>query len=88
MSHLEALVVNAPAQIRDQLRRDAVELQVERCARLRVTPSTASNTRDRRALRATARRIVLSAEADDLEAELELMVAARAPECSPSLAWA
>ncbi len=45
-------------------------------------PSTASNiARPSAPFRATARRIqVLSAEADDLEAELELLVAEHAPE--------
>lgn len=80
--HLQALIVNAPAQLRDQLRRDTVDAQIERCARLRVMAEHSVEHRATvRALRATARRIqTLSAEADDLEAELEILVADTAPE--------
>jgi len=82
LCHLHALIVNAPAQLRDQLRRDLVEIQVERCARLRIMAEHSVEHRATvRALRATARRIqTLTAEADDLEAELELLVADTAPE--------
>jgi transposase len=82
MCHLQALIVNAPAQLRDHLRNDPIEIQVERCARLRIMASHSIEHRATlRALRATARRIqVLSAEADDLEAELELLVNDTAPE--------
>jgi transposase len=82
LCHLQALIVNAPTQLRDQLRSDAVDIQVERCARLRIMASHSIEHRATvRALRSTARRIqVLSAEADDLEAELELLVADYAPE--------
>ncbi len=80
--HLQALIVNAPTQLRDQLRRDNVEAQIERCARLRVMAEHSIEHRATvRALRATARRIqMLNAEADDLEAELEILVAETAPE--------
>jgi transposase len=82
LCHLQALIVNAPAQLRDQLRRDVVDVQVERCARLRVLAEHSVEHRCTvRALRATARRIhMLTAEADDLETELELLVAENAPE--------
>jgi hypothetical protein len=82
LCHLQALIVNAPTPLRDQLRREPLEGQVERCARLRVMVEHSIEHRATvRALRATARRIqMLTAEADDLEAELELLVAAVAPE--------
>lgn len=82
LCHLQSLIVSAPAQLRDQLRRDPVELQVERCAHLRVMANHSVEHRATvRALRATARRIqALTAEADDLEAELELLVHDTAPE--------
>lgn len=80
--HLQALIVNAPTQLRDQLRRDTVDAQIERCARLRIMAEHSVEHRATvRALRATARRIqMLSAEADDHEAELEILVAENAPE--------
>jgi transposase len=80
--HLQALVVNAPTQLRDQLRRDSLDALVERCARLRIMAEHSIEHRSTvRALRATARRIqLLTAEADDLEAELGLLVAENAPE--------
>src|SRR5207237_8041416 len=82
LCHLQALIVNAPAQLRDQLRNDPVDTQVERCARLRlVATHSVEHQATVRALRCTARRIqALTAEADDLEAELEFLVADTAPE--------
>lgn len=80
--HLQALVVNAPTPLRDQLRRHNIDELVERCARLRIMAThSVEHQATIRALRATARRIqMLTAEADDLEAELELLVAQNAPE--------
>ncbi|HEX4217627.1 MAG TPA: IS110 family transposase [Acidimicrobiales bacterium] len=82
LCHLQALIVNAPAQLRDQLRRDQLDVQVKRCARLRVLAEHSVEHRSTvRAPRATARRIqMLSDEADDLETELALLVAEHAPE--------
>ncbi len=82
MCHLQALLVNAPAQLRDQLRRNDVDTLIERCARLRIMAEHSVEHRATvRALRATARRIqLLAAEADDLEAELELLITDTAPE--------
>jgi hypothetical protein len=82
LCHLQALIVNAPTQLRDQLRRDSINVQVERCARLRIMANhTLEHRATVRALRATARRVqTLTSEADDLEAELELLVADTAPE--------
>ena len=73
---------NAAAPLRDQLRNDPVDAVVERCARLRILAEHSVEHRATvRALRATARRIqMLTAEADDLEAELELLVKDAAPE--------
>jgi hypothetical protein len=61
----------APAQLRDQLRRDKIDLLVESCAHLRtVAKHNVEHRATVRALRATARRIQnLTAEADDLETE-------------------
>jgi len=82
LCHLQALIVTAPAQLRDQLRRDKLHMLVERCARLRIMANHSIEHRATiRALRATARRIqTLTAEADDLEAELEILVSDTAPE--------
>jgi transposase len=82
MCHLQALIVSAPAQLRDQLRRDNLDIQVQRCTRLRISANhSIEHQATIRVLRSTARRIqTLSAEADDLEAELEILVAQTAPE--------
>jgi hypothetical protein len=82
MVHLQSLIVSAPTPLRDQLRRHDVDGQIERCARLRIMAThSVEHQATIRALRATARRIqMLTAEADDLEAELELLVADNAPE--------
>lgn len=82
LCHLHALIVNAPAQLRDQLRKDNIDIQVERCARLRtLAEHTVEHRATVRVLRSTARRIqMLTAEANDLETELEILVAATAPD--------
>ena len=66
LCHLQALIVNAPTQLRDQLRRDKTDVQVQRCARLRIMANHSVEHRATiRALRATARRIqTLTSEAD------------------------
>lgn len=68
LCHLHALIVNAPAQLRDQLRKDNIDIQVERCARLRtLAEHTVEHRATVRVLRSTARRIqMLTAEANDL----------------------
>lgn len=80
--HLKALIVSAPTQLRDQLNHHSGDALIERCARLRIMASHSVEHRATvRTLRSTARRIqMLSAEADDLEAELEILVADTAPE--------
>lgn len=79
--HLKALIVSAPTQLRDQLNRDRGDALIERCARLRIMADHSVEHRATvRVLRSTARRIqMLSAEADDLEAELEILVAEVVP---------
>src|SRR5690606_23052393 len=64
------------------LNRDSGDALIERCARLRIMADHSVEHRATvRVLRSTARRIqMLSAEADDLEAELEFLVAEVAPE--------
>ncbi|MDH3296039.1 MAG: transposase, partial [Acidimicrobiia bacterium] len=80
--HLKALIVSAPTQLRDQLNRDSGDALIERCAGLRIMASHSVEHRATvRVLRSTARRIqMLTAEADDLEAELEILVADTAPD--------
>jgi hypothetical protein len=44
IGQLKALIVNAPEALRDQLRRGSTDEQLDRCARLRTCPPTASST--------------------------------------------
>lgn len=78
---LKALIVNAPQQLRDQLRRGSTDEQLDRCARLRTLPSHSVEHRATvRAIRSVARRaLFLEAEAAELETELERLVVAAAP---------
>ena len=82
LCHIQSLIINAPAALRDQLRKDSVDTQVERCARLRIMAEhNIEHQATVRVLRSTARRIqTLTAEADDLEAELGLLIASTAPD--------
>ena len=82
ITHLHALVVNAPEGIRNQLRRLTTDKLLERCARLRTGPSQSVEHRSTiMALRSTARRaLACEAEAGDLESALELIVERVAPE--------
>jgi transposase len=81
IAHLHGLVVNAPAGIRDQLRKLGTDELLERSARLRTGPAQSAEHRATvTALRSTARRaLALEAEAADLESQLELIVARVAP---------
>jgi transposase len=81
ITHLRALVVNAPEGIRNQLRTLSTDEPLERCARLRTGPSQSVEHRTTiTALRSTARRaLVCEAEAGDLESALELIVERVAP---------
>jgi transposase len=79
--HLKALLVSAPEQLRNHFRKMSTDEQLTRCARLRTSPSQASEHRATiMALRSTARRaLALEAEACDLETELERLVTQVAP---------
>ena len=81
ITHLKALLVSAPSELREDLRRDNTVRLLARCARLR---SSAACDPEHRAtilaLRATARRaLTLQAEADTLEHELAALVHEIAP---------
>jgi transposase len=79
---LKALIVGAPEQLRNQLRRGTTDEQLDRCARLRTLPTHEVEHRCTvRALRTCARQaLFLEAQAADLESELEELVTAAAPE--------
>lgn len=79
---LKALIVGAPEQLRDQLRRSTTDAQLDRCARLRTLPQHSVEHRCTiRAMRTCARQaLFLEAQAADLETELEELVTAAAPE--------
>src|SRR3954453_15901841 len=76
------MIVNAPQQLREQLRRGTTDQQLDRCARLRTLPSHSVEHRATvKAIRATARRaLFLEAEAAEHETELEQLVMAACPE--------
>jgi transposase len=80
--HLKSLLVCAPSQLRDQLRRHRTDELVTRCARLRTSPTqTPEHRATITALRSTARRaLTLEAEAADLESQLEQLLAEIAPD--------
>lgn len=79
---LKALIVGAPEQLRDQLRRSTTDVQLDRCARLRTLPHHGVEHRCTiRALRTCARQaLFLESQAADLETELEELVTAAAPQ--------
>lgn len=79
---LKALIVGAPEQLRDQLRRSTTDVQLDRCARLRTLPQHSVEHRCTvRALRTCARQaLFLEAQAADLESELEELVTQAGPE--------
>jgi transposase len=81
IGQLKALIVGAPEELRAELRGQPTSHQVVYCARLRERPSRSLEHRATvRALRATAQRIqFLQAEANQLQAELAVLVAAVAP---------
>src|SRR3954447_8346151 len=82
INHLKALVVTAREELRHQLRNTPTDELVYRCARLRTLPSHSSEHRATvLALRHTARRILmLEAEANDLESEIERLVKQAVPQ--------
>jgi transposase len=73
--------VGAPEELRAELRGRSTARQIACCASLRERPSRSLEHRATvRALRATAQRIqLLQAEADQLQAELTILVRAAAP---------
>jgi transposase len=81
IGQLKGLIINAPDQLRQQLRQLSTDEQLTRCARLR---SARSHTIELQAtivaLRLAARRaLALGAEADELEARLQPLVQGLAP---------
>ena len=80
-NQLKALIVGAPEELRAELRGLGTKQQVHRCARLRERPTRSLEHRMTvRVLRLTARRIqLLAAEAAELRAVLDRLVAAIAP---------
>jgi transposase len=78
---LKALLVGAPEEMRAELRGRSTTGQIDYCAGLRARPTRSlEHQATVRALRATAQRIqALAAEADQLEAELAVLVGAVAP---------
>ena len=81
INQLKALVVGAPEELRSELRGLGTKRQIARCATLRDRPARSLEHRMTvRALRSTAHRIQqLAAEASELRAELDRLVAAVAP---------
>jgi transposase len=81
VNQLKALLVSAPEELRTELRGLPTRRQVAVCAALRDRPAKSLEHRMTvRALRCTAHRVqVLQAEAEELLAELERLVAAIAP---------
>jgi transposase len=81
IGQLKALIVAAPEELRAELRGRNTAKQIQHCASLRARPAKSlEHQATVRALRATAQRIqFLQAEADQLEAELTVLVHAVAP---------
>jgi transposase len=78
---LKALIVGAPEEVRAELRGRSTANQIQHCASLRARPTRSLEHRATvQALRATAQRIQsLAAKADQLQAELTVLVQALAP---------
>jgi transposase len=81
IGQLKALLVGAPEELRAELRGRHTSSQIHYCASLRERPTKSLEHRATvQALRATAQRIqLLQAEADQLQAELTVLVGAVAP---------
>lgn len=79
--HLKATLVSAPEQLRHHFRKMGTDEQLTRCARLRTSPTQSAEHRCTViALRSSARRaLALEADANDLESEIERLVAQVAP---------
>jgi transposase len=85
---LRSVIVTAPEQLRDELRRLPVGRLIRRCSRFRRTRSrTPEELAIVLVLRSLARRIeAATAEAAELEREILQQVRALAPSCSTSQA--
>jgi len=81
VGQLKALIVGAPEELRAELRGQPTSRQVAYCAGLRERPTRSlEHQATGRALRATTQRIqLLAAEAEQLQAELTVLVRAAAP---------
>jgi transposase len=81
VGQLKALIVGAPEELRAELRGQPTSRQVASCAGLRPRPTRSLEPQATvRALGATAQRIqFLAAEAEQLQAELTVLVRAAAP---------
>jgi transposase len=81
IGQLKALIVGAPEELRAELRGRSTAKQIQHCASLRGRPARSlEHQATVRALRATAQRIqALQTEADQLQAELTVLVNAVAP---------
>jgi transposase len=81
IGQLKALIVGAPEELRAELRGRSTARQVAACASLRERPTRSLEHQVTiHALRRTAQRIqFLQAEADQLQAELAVLVGAVAP---------
>jgi transposase len=81
VGQLKALIVGAPEELRAELRGRSTAKQIQHCASLRPRPARSlEHQATVRALRATAQRIqALQTEADQLQAELTVLVNAIAP---------
>jgi transposase len=81
VGQLKALIIGAPEELRAELRGRNTANQIQHCASLRERPTRSlEHQATVRALRATAQRIqFLAAEADQLQAELTVLVQAAAP---------
>jgi transposase len=81
VGQLKGLIINAPDQLRQQVRGLTTNEQLRRCARLRTNPSHSTEHRATIiSLRSTARRaLALGGEAAQLESELDQLVQALAP---------
>jgi transposase len=81
INQLKALIVGAPEELRVEPRGRSTARQIQHCASLRERPARSLEHRATvSALRAAAQRIqFLQAEADQLQAELSVLVGAVAP---------
>jgi transposase len=81
IGQLKALIVGAPEELRAELRGRNTSNQIDACASLRERPTRSlEHQATVRALRATAQRVqFLAAEADQLQAELTVLIQAVAP---------